>query len=368
MKLPTGVQIKQKDTPKACWFIDKVVGGRRRTKSSGLYREQYTTHKDWYTANEEWYSFTLEQIRRQSDYGERPRRCFMDTAKSYLKEHRGELRDSKEIRRLLGVANGYIGSTDLRELSPDHPGVRLLISDLRERGVKNQTINNHITPIASVLRWATKRRDSGGLTWLKSAPTFPKLNTLDSRLPQVITWEEQKLLLNSLPDPFDQMCLFVLNTGLRSSEVCGIKVTDGRQMNGVSFLLIRRAKNQQVMPVVLNGVARSIFDCYKSSSQQSGLTHVFSSRGSPISQVGGPQWRKVIKELGWDLRVHDLRHTFGHRLREVGCPDPILRTLMGHKGTTITEHYSQTSLEAMKDQVEKISQPGANVTPILRVV
>src|SRR5690348_12028050 len=44
------------------------------------------------------------------------------------------------------------------------------------------------------------------------------------------------------------------------------------------------------------------------------------------------------------VRVHDLKHTFGRRLRTAGVPLETRKVLLGHKTGDITSHYSAPEL------------------------
>lgn len=45
-----------------------------------------------------------------------------------------------------------------------------------------------------------------------------------------------------------------------------------------------------------------------------------------------------------DVRVHDLKHTFGRRLRAAGVSFEDRQDLLGHKSGRITTHYSAAEL------------------------
>ena len=56
---------------------------------------------------------------------------------------------------------------------------------------------------------------------------------------------------------------------------------------------------------------------------------------------------KYLKVLGkpcpngfLHIRVHDLKHSLGHRLREAGVSHEDHQDLLGHKSGSITTHYS----------------------------
>jgi integrase len=382
-KTPAGVSIANQGDSQ-CWKLDKVINGQRFTGTSKRYRGDYLSHQDWWKSNEEWYAHTLERIRREKDYGE-SHKTFLEGTEVYLKHKGASLRDVKEMVRLLSVANSYLGQVLLEDVHRYHSGVEQLVSDLKDKGRKNKTINNHLLSISAVLHFCTQQRNEGGRPWLVSAPKLQLLSLEDSRLPKVITWKESQLLLNSLPEHLSVCSRFILLTGLRDSELTSLQWRDIRKDLSVPFALVTRVKNQQQMPVVLNSQAQKMLDSLWNSSSKNENSRVFLWRNSPISRINNTAWKKHVqgkstqktpggyrqvnyeKGLGWDLRVHDLRHTYGHRLLEAGCPEEIRRTMLGHKSQTVTQHYSQASLETMLEYSEKASTPNDR-TPVLRVV
>jgi hypothetical protein len=52
--------------------------------------------------------------------------------------------------------------------------------------------------------------------------------------------------------------------------------------------------------------------------------------------------------------VHDLKHTFGRRLRAAGVSDETRKVLLGHKNGDITTHYSAAELAELIAAVNKI--------------
>jgi integrase len=72
------------------------------------------------------------------------------------------------------------------------------------------------------------------------------------------------------------------------------------------------------------------------------------------------------------VRVHDLKHTFGRRLRAAGVPFEDRQDLLGHKSGRITTHYSAAELEnliAAADRVcEEKSHKSPTTTGIRRIV
>ena len=56
------------------------------------------------------------------------------------------------------------------------------------------------------------------------------------------------------------------------------------------------------------------------------------------------------------VRAHDLRHTFGHRLRTAGVSFEDRQDLLGHRSGRITTHYSAPDLSRLLHAVDSISE------------
>jgi integrase len=55
------------------------------------------------------------------------------------------------------------------------------------------------------------------------------------------------------------------------------------------------------------------------------------------------------------VRVHDLRHTFGRRLRAVGVGLEDRQDLLGHKSGRMTTHYSAAEIGNLLAAVNRIA-------------
>ncbi len=65
------------------------------------------------------------------------------------------------------------------------------------------------------------------------------------------------------------------------------------------------------------------------------------------------------------FRVHDLRHTFGHRLRAAGVGFEDRQDSLGHKSERITTHYSAPDIARLVEAAEKVCERRPNT--VLRV-
>jgi integrase len=63
------------------------------------------------------------------------------------------------------------------------------------------------------------------------------------------------------------------------------------------------------------------------------------------------------------VRVHDLKHTFGRRLRAAGVSFEDRQDLLGHKSGRITTHYSAAELANLIAAAEKVLELNSHNSP-----
>ena len=67
------------------------------------------------------------------------------------------------------------------------------------------------------------------------------------------------------------------------------------------------------------------------------------------------------------MRVHDLRHTFGQRLRDAGVPKEDRDLLMGHALEDMSQLYATATVARLVDAANRVSETRDRTT-LLRVV
>jgi len=68
-------------------------------------------------------------------------------------------------------------------------------------------------------------------------------------------------------------------------------------------------------------------------------------RSKAIGTINNNGWQEARKRAGLQqVRVHDLKHTFGRRLRAAGVSFEDRQDLLGHRSGRITTHYSAAEL------------------------
>ncbi|MGI9410255.1 MAG: tyrosine-type recombinase/integrase, partial [Hyphomicrobiaceae bacterium] len=84
-------------------------------------------------------------------------------------------------------------------------------------------------------------------------------------------------------------------------------------------------------------------------------THVFHCDGRPMTRMGNSGWYGARKRAGLEMaRVHDLKHTFGRRLRAAGVSYEDRQDLLGHRSARMTTHYSAAELSNLIAMAERV--------------
>ena len=328
------------------WHIDKRIFGRRICQSTGTACiEEAERHL----------ARVMEETRQAQIYGVRPVRTFEQAAAKFVRENQHKRSIGDDVSRLKGLMP-WIGHVRLDRL---HMGtLQAWIAQRGKAGVATSTINHGLQIVRRILNLASGEWvDDEGLTWLHAAPRIKLLPITDRRPPYPLSWDEQTRLLQALPSHLAEMALFAVNTGCRDSEVCGLRwnweVAVPELGTSVFTIPGSKVKNGDERIVVLNGAARSVVDGRRGKHP----THVFAFEGRPVQRMLNTGWKRARKAIGLpQLRVHDLKHTFGRRLRAAGVGFEDRQDLLGHRSTRVTTHYSAAELSRLIEAAERVCE------------
>ena len=266
--------------------------------------------------------------------------------------------------------------------------LQAFVAKRKTEGAKSRTINNTLALIRHILNLAESEwRDEQGLTWLEHAPKIKLIPVRDGRAPYPLSREEQALLFQELPDHLARMALFKVNTGCRDQEVCGLKWDDEVEVpeldTSVFIIPGDRVKNAQDRLVVLNRIARSVVEAQRGQHPDHVFAYVPKRRNAksgereegampvPVLHMNNSAWQSARARAAdkWEeqtgtpapegfrrVRVHDLKHAFGRRLRAAGVSFEDRQDLLGHKSARITTHYSGPELANLIAAAEKVCE------------
>ena len=312
------------------WHIEKQIFGHRLRESTGAL---LLSEAERYLARR------TEELRKANVYGIRPKRLFKEAATKFLMEnqHKRSIRDDASLLKKLIP---FIGDFTLELI---HMGsLQPFIEARTQDGVSRRTINHGLKVVRRILNLAANEwMDDYGLSWLEHAPKIKLLPEPDLRKPYPLNWDEQQKLFDELPTHLKNMALFAVNTGCRDQEICGLRWAWEVKVVEMPQLLIfivpgSLVKNGQERLIVCNNTAKKVVEAQRGKHPE----FVFSYQGKPTHQMSNNGWQRARKRAGLSVRVHDLKHTFGRRLRAAGVSFEDRQDLLGHRSHRITTHYS----------------------------
>jgi len=329
------------------WQVDKTIFGHRLCESTGT---SVLEEAEKYLARRS------EDVRQANVYGVRPKRSFQEAVTKFLMENQHKRSLADDAGRLKVIVQ-YIGKLSLESI---HMGsLQTFMDERRKQGLKTRTINHGLKIIRRILNLASSEWiDEYGLTWLVNAPKIKLLPEHDSRKPYPLSWEEQNKLFKELPAHLETIALFAVNTGCRDQEICQLRWDWEIKIPELPHLMVfivpsTLVKNGDDRLVICNDTARDSVE----SERGKHPTHVFSFRGRNIARILSSGWRSARKKAGLEhVRVHDLKHTFGRRLRSVGVSLEDRQDLLGHRSGKITTHYSSAELENLYLAANKVCE------------
>ena len=320
--------------------------------------------------------------RREDQLREGSEQLFAAAAQKYLIEcKQREVRTLDLIAGHVTILLPYIGSLPLRDVCSD-----TLESFRKERqadGVKPSTINRSLEVVRTVLNRAARVWRTNGKPWLSVPPLIEMLDERQQRRPPYpINWSEQAELMKHLPAHLQRMVLFTLNSGARDDNVCALRWAWERKVpeldSSVFVVPAAEFKGKRAHVLVLNDVASKIIEeCrgthdefvfvwrrerVKNFDEEPAMKY---SRVHTMNNTAFQNARRAAKLER--VRVHDLRHTFGQRLRDAGVSEEDRALLLGHAITCMPQHYATATIARLVEAANKVTQTRDRTT-LLRVV
>ena len=354
------------------WHIDKLVYGTRICESTGT--------SDFKEA-QSLLAWRMEALRAIRVYGAQRDWIFREAATKFLIENTHK-RSLERDARSLATLDPFIGKLPGRRVHHDtlQPYVRARL----KAGISPGTINRDLAVVRRILNLATRLwRDERDRPWLVTTPLIQMQRHPNKREPYPLSLDEERLLFSELGAHLASMALFKVNTGLREQEVvqlCWRWEVQVPELETSIFVVPKRlVKNGLDRYVVLNRVARSVIESCRGKHSE----RVFTRNGCPITKIYNSGWKAARKraaarydaEFGRpcpdgfrNLRVHDLKHTFGHRLRAAGVGFEDRKVLLGHKSEHVTTHYSAPEIGTLIAAAERVCELGSRKSPALALV
>lgn len=224
-----------------------------------------------------------------------------------------------------------------------------------------QTVNYEVGVLRSALIWAHDRELIPAVPTKKVKPLRP-LRTKQAR---ILSPDECKLFLKTARElskhdkrlvVYAKAYRFLLNTGLRSGELCSLTWDDVDLNTGLIQIRPKEGwtPKSYSRQFFLNQICIDLL-----RSLNGGEGYIF--KDSSGHQLDNDGLRKALIKVAHaagfkDLtRVHDLRHTFNSLMQMNGVDAGTMTKILGHKDLETTMIYTHQTQEHMRKSISKIA-------------
>lgn len=188
--------------------------------------------------------------------------------------------------------------------------------------------------------------------WLESVPSFRKYGE-KKKTPRVCiaTPEQAKSLIAVMPPHLQGAIAFGFMTGLRRSNVFGLRWAQVNLEQSVAWVNAHDARAGNLIVVPLNATARAVL------VRQGEMAVAGEERVFPVQPCEHAQWRRYTKRAGLPegFRFHDIRHTFASWHAMAGTERKSLQDLGGWKTSSMVDHYVHLPAQHLVGASEKLS-------------
>ena len=235
---------------------------------------------------------------------------------------------------------------------PRHPAIE-------DRPLTDQTVESHTRSLKAFAKWLFKERATKDDV-LKGFKT-PKA---EQTLIEPLTDDEIKRMFKALNTRTDSgarnyaICWLFLDTGVRSSELCGLTVDDVHIDEPRGWIKVK-GKGRKERIVYLGRGCQQAMLYYANFVREGALGKSFF-----LSRAGRPMQRVVIQKMFFHLRescgierlhAHLLRHTYASQFLAHGGDAISLQRNLGHTTMKMTEHYVELNEQQMAGIKERVS-------------
>lgn len=277
--------------------------------------------------------FFPEMLRERPKLFDELAEDFLSYAKVNKRSHEN---DATRMRRLLEVFGGREGTSIT---SDDVERFKAALSET----LAPATVNRHLALLKTVFSLGIRNKKVQ-LNPVRGVKLFPENN---KRL-RYLSDDEEFRLFRSLPERYHPIVEAGLLTGLRASNLLGLRWRDVDLTVGV--FNIPRTKSGKPLRVPIHSRMRAIL----SGLPRNGA-YVFAKAN------GEPQWdfthtfAAAVKRAGiQDLHLHDLRHTFASRLAMAGVDLLTIKDLGGWETLQMVERYAHLSPDHKRQAIERL--------------
>ncbi len=220
-----------------------------------------------------------------------------------------------------------------------------------------------LSTMREYFRWMTRRK------YLPFNPASElEMPRVPKRLPRAVLTAEEAERILSVPDITtvvglrDRACMEVLySTGMRRSEVSGLKIADVEFENGTVFIEQGKGRKDRIVPIGRR--ALSWLRRYLDNSRPALVTDEDDGRLFLSAVCGMPFSVHAVTKMVTDYRKragiekrgssHIFRHTTATLMLENGADVRFVQEMLGHSSLSSTQIYTHVAIAKLKEVHER---------------
>ena len=255
------------------------------------------------------------------------------------------------------------GVGELEEIRPQH--IKEYLNQLRERGLSTTYINTILKNIRSFYKYCYQEGYSGNVVskigWLKEEKPVIK-SFSDEQIRKMIKFYNG----NSFREIRNKAIISMLvDTGLRNSELCGLRIGDVRE---TVVFVHGKGRKERIVPIspqlkkLLIKYER-VREIYLKDNILHYDNYFLSYRCKPLTVEGVERIVKICGEGIKGIRVspHTIRHYYAQSQLRNGLDVYSLSRLLGHSTIDITKIYLQSIQDESIIELSRKTSPLSNL-------
>lgn len=224
------------------------------------------------------------------------------------------------------------------------------ISQKTNEPISNDVINREVLTLSKIFKRLIESEIVGSNP-VSSIKRLPANNPAF----HVITKKEEKSYLLACPQPLQDVAGLMLETGMRCGEIYRIKKSD--VYLGKDYLKVSKGKTaSSVRRVYLTDKAKEILKYRSDKFKNQFLFPQDDQDGADKTKTLDKLHAKVMKDVGFDFRLNDCRHTFATRALESGIDLVTLANILGHSSLRMVTRYAHPSEKRKANAIRKMDK------------
>ena len=325
---------------KNIWYLDYYANGARIQESTG------TSSK---AKAEKFWAIRQSEVQRRVFIKE-TNTTLCELGERYLAFVEGRKRSWKRDVQMFNNLREFFGNPKLRDITVARIEA---FQDFRKKQVAPATVNRE-TGLLKHMFFVAERWDLSSTNPVRRVKFLPENNLKFYYLSDA---DETKLLENS-PPFLQQLIIFALNTGLRTSDIFNLKWEDLNLEERRIELIVKKSEKRLSLP--LNDTIMRLID-FKPMGEYVFTNPMTGDRFKNVATgLRAAVKRAGLKKVTW----HTFRHTFASRLIKNGVDIVTVKELLGHSTINLTMRYAHTNAKSQREGVATLCGSDKVVTQV----